>query len=234
MAATFFCIRLAGMSSGGLAFELAATIRHDGRGGVADGLDTPAGVEAWIQRNASQVGELLGRPFEPAGLELDDAARARILDVRRAVRSLFARAVSPAPPSRADADRLLEPAVAVDVLNKAAGGLGRPHLEWPESGEPATRWSGRSEDPISLLIAALARSGIDFLTGPDRQRLRACPAARCVKYFLQDDPRQTWCSPSCGNRERVNRYYQRRRGEPTTIDADAGNKGPMKADTPGN
>jgi hypothetical protein len=55
-----------------------------------------------------------------------------------------------------------------------------------------------------------------------------------VKYFLQDDPRQTWCSPSCGNRERVNRYYQRRRGEPTTIDADAGNKGPMKADTPGN
>lgn len=114
---------------------------------------------------------------------------------------------------------MLEPAVAVDVLNKAADGLGRPHLEWPESGEPATRWSDRSEDPICLLIAALGRSGIDFLTGPDRQRLRACPAARCVKYFLQDDPRQTWCSPSCGNRERVNRYYRRRRGEPTATDA---------------
>ncbi|MDX6239872.1 MAG: hypothetical protein QOG10_4687, partial [Kribbellaceae bacterium] len=61
---------------------------------------------------------------------------------------------------------------------------------------------------------------IDFLTGPDRQRLRACPAARCVKYFLQDDPRQTWCSASCGNRERVNRYYQRRRSEPATTDAE--------------
>jgi predicted RNA-binding Zn ribbon-like protein len=51
---------------------------------------------------------------------------------------------------------------------------------------------------------------IDFLAGPDRARLRACPAARCVKYFLQDDPRQTWCSPACGNRERVNRHYRRR------------------------
>jgi predicted RNA-binding Zn ribbon-like protein len=207
------------MTSGGLAFQLAATIRHDGRGGVADALDSAAGVEAWIQRNSALVTELVGRPLDPAEVVMDDAARARILDVRRAVRSLFARAVSPAPPSRADADRLLEPAVAVDVLNKAADGLGRPHLEWPESGEPATRWSDRSEDPISLLIAALGRSGIDFLTGPDRQRLRACPAARCVKYFLQDDPRQTWCSPSCGNRERVNRYYQRRRGEPSVSEA---------------
>jgi len=180
-------------------------------------LDSAAGAEAWIQRNSALVTELVGRPLDPAGVVMDDAARARILDVRRAVRSLFARAVSPAPPSRADADRLLEPAVAVDVLNEAADGLGRPHLEWSESGEPATRWSDRSEDPISLLIAALGRSGIDFLTGPDRQR--ACPAARCVKYFLQDDPRQTWCSPSCGNRERVNRYYQRRRGEPTATEA---------------
>jgi hypothetical protein len=37
--------------------------------------------------------------------------------------------------------------------------------------------------------------------------------------FLQEDPRQTWCSSSCGNRERVNRYYQRRRREPTATEA---------------
>jgi predicted RNA-binding Zn ribbon-like protein len=63
---------------------------------------------------------------------------------------------------------------------------------------------------VVLLVGAVGRSAVDFLLGPDRVRLRACPAARCVKYFLQDDPRQTWCSPSCGNRERVNRHYQRK------------------------
>jgi predicted RNA-binding Zn ribbon-like protein len=87
--------------------------------------------------------------------------------------------------------------------------LGTLRLEWPDEGEPVVRWSGADKPPAQLLPAAIARSTIDFLAGPDRLRLRACPAARCVKYFLQDDPRQTWCSPTCGNRERVNRHYRR-------------------------
>lgn len=201
------------MTSGGLAFELAATVRHDGRGGVADALETTRGAQEWVQRQAPLVSEVLGRPFDPAGVVPDDAARDRVLDVRRAVRSLFARAVSPAPPSRADADRLLAPDEAVAVLNRAVDRLGGQHLEWAADAAPTTRWAGRADDELTLLVAALGRSGIDFLTGPDRQRLRACPAARCVKYFLQDDPRQTWCSPSCGNRERVNRYYRRHHSE---------------------
>jgi predicted RNA-binding Zn ribbon-like protein len=123
---------------------------------------------------------------------------------------LFARAVSPDPPSKADVNRLLEPEVALAVLNKAADQLGTAHLDWPSEGVPAITWAGRSEDPAMLLVGAIGRSGIDFLLSADRARLRACPAARCVKYFLQDDPRQTWCSPSCGNRERVNRHYQRK------------------------
>jgi len=77
--------------------------------------------------------------------------------------------------------------------------------------EPVVRSSHRTEDPVALLVGAIGRSAIDFLAGPDRARLRACPAARCVKYFLQDDPRQLWCSPACGNRERVNRAYRKRR-----------------------
>jgi predicted RNA-binding Zn ribbon-like protein len=193
-----------------LAFELAATVRHDGHGGVADGLETDAAVAEWIERNSPLVAEVLGRPFDPTDLVVDEGVRVPLLGVRRAIRSLFARAVSPAPPSKADANKLFEPATALRLLNKAADELGTRHLDWPEDGEPLTRWSGRSSEPLALLLGAIGRSGIDFLTGPDRARLRACPAARCVKYFLQDDPRQTWCSPSCGNRERVNRYYQRK------------------------
>lgn len=203
-----------------LAFEISATIRHDGQGGVLDGLATLELVEAWIQANAPLVEEVLGGRsasssstsgiFDPAALAVDDGVREQLLGVRQAVRSLFARAVSPAAPSKADASRLLEPAAALRLLNDAADKLGSAHLDWPEEGEPATRWSAESSDPLDLLVGAIGRSGIDFLAGPERLRLRACPAARCVKYFLQDDPRQTWCSPSCGNRERVNRHYQRK------------------------
>jgi predicted RNA-binding Zn ribbon-like protein len=209
MAASGFPVRLRRMTT--LAFELAATIRHDGQGGVADILDTDAGLAEWVQGNSVSVGDVLGRPFDPTAVSVDDDLRQALTGVRRAVRSLFARAVSPAPPSRADADRLLDPEVALNLLNKAADRLGTPHLAWPAGGEPLTTWSGRSKDPVALLVGAVGRSGIDFLTGPDRSRLRACPAARCVKYFLQDDPRQTWCSPSCGNRERVSRHYHRKR-----------------------
>jgi predicted RNA-binding Zn ribbon-like protein len=193
-----------------LAFNLAATIRHDGQGGVADLLATDAGLAEWLRDNGSPASEVLGRSFDASALTVNDDLRQALVGVRRAVRSLFARAVSPAPPSQADVNRLLEPEVALGVLNKAADRLGTAHLVWPAGAEPATRWSGRSTDPVALLVGAVGRSGIDFLAGPDRLRLRACPAARCVKYFLQDDPRQTWCSPSCGNRERVNRHYQRK------------------------
>jgi len=193
-----------------LAFDLAATIRHDGQGGVADELATADAVRDWIVAKAPLVAEVLGRPFDPGALPVGDDVQERLVAVRRAVRSLFARAVSPAPPSKADSQRLLEPAEALRLLNEAADKLGTTHLEWPADGEPVTRWSGRSTEPLTLLLGAIGRSGIDFLAGPERRRLRACPAARCVKYFLQDDPRQTWCSPSCGNRERVNRHYQRK------------------------
>ena len=192
-----------------LALELATTVRHDGQGGIADSLETVAGVEDWLQRNAALVAEVLGRHFDPAALH-PEKVQQPLLEVRRAVRSLFARAVSPEPPSKADANNLLDPVTALSQLNDAASQLGAPHLDWPEDGDPVTRWAGRSEQPVELLLGAIGRSGIEFLTGPDRVRLRACPAARCVKYFLQDDPRQTWCTPSCGNRERVNRHYQRK------------------------
>lgn len=194
-----------------LALDLAATIRHDGHGGVADGLATLDETREWIQAKGPLIAEVLGRPFDPAMLPVDDDVREHLVAVRRAVRSLFARAVSPAPPSKADANELLEPAEALRLLNEAADELGTTHLEWPAEGEPVMRWSSRSSEPLTLLLGAVGRSGIDFLAGPERLRLRACPAARCVKYFLQDDPRQTWCSPSCGNRERVNRHYHRKR-----------------------
>ncbi|WNM39110.1 CGNR zinc finger domain-containing protein [Micromonospora halotolerans] len=45
--------------------------------------------------------------------------------------------------------------------------------------------------------------------------LLACPAPRCVRYFVKEHPRQAWCKPSCGNRARVSRHYQRHAANPS-------------------
>lgn len=61
-----------------------------------------------------------------------------------------------------------------------------------------------------------ARAAIEFLAGPERERLRACAAPRRVRYFLKEHGLQEWCKPSCGNRARAARHYRRQRA------ADAG------------
>ncbi len=79
--------------------------------------------------------------------------------------------------------------------------------DWPEDATPLVHHT-----PVRTtgdLTAALAHAVIAFLAGPDRDRLRACHAPRCVRYFLKEHPRQEWCKPSCGNRARVARHHQR-------------------------
>ncbi|MER5930127.1 CGNR zinc finger domain-containing protein [Streptomyces sp. NPDC002054] len=217
-----------------LALELASTIRHDGAGGVADDLATVEGLADWL---GEQSGRLPGGL--PAGLPIDERLRQEVTGLRRAVRALFARAVSPAPPSAADAGRLMPAAEAVAALNAAAAlEPVVPQLSWPP-GEPPTaallpaadagaepepepgpesapeREPEPEPDPGSGaragLLAALARAAIEFLAGPQREQLRSCSAPRCVRYFLRSHGRQAWCKPSCGNRARVARHAERRR-----------------------
>jgi predicted RNA-binding Zn ribbon-like protein len=190
------------------ALELASTIRHDGDGGVADDLADAEGLTVWVRERAERLGVT---PFDA-----DDRARAEVVAVREAVRALFARAVSPGPPSRADAHRLLPADEAVARLNAAAAR--QPvtvSLAWPDGAEPEARLLPASPagpaDPLAALTATLARAAVDFLTGPQRERLRACTAPRCVRYFVKAHGRQEWCKPSCGNRARVARHYRRHR-----------------------
>ncbi|WP_209440438.1 CGNR zinc finger domain-containing protein [Streptomyces microflavus] len=188
--------------------ELASTIRHDGEGGVVDDLATVRGTTRWIQQQA-------GLP-SAEGLVADEELRDGIVGVRRAVRALFARVVSPAPPSPADAHLLMPAAEALDRLNAAAAReLVAPQLDWPAEGAPAARLLSAEDDPRVRLVAALARDAVDFLSGPERERLRACHAPRCVRYFIKSHGRQEWCRPSCGNRARVARHYERTRGAAT-------------------
>ncbi|MFB8102355.1 MULTISPECIES: ABATE domain-containing protein [unclassified Streptomyces] len=190
--------------------ELVSTIHHDGEGGVADDLETVRGATRWIQQ---QSGDVAPQEFLSGELVADEELRDEIVGVRRAVRALFARVLSPAPPSPADAHRLMPAGQALAHLNAAAAReLVAPQLEWPAEGAPAARLLSAGGDPRVRLVAALARDAVDFLSGPEREQLRACHAPRCVRYFIRSHGRQEWCRPSCGNRARVARHYERTRG----------------------
>ena len=191
-----------------LALELVSTIRHDGDGGVADDLATVQGTANWIQAQ----GDLLTGHIPAGELAADENLRLGIIELRQAVRALFARVVSPAPPSPADSHRLMTADQAVAHLNMAAAReLVAPQMDWPVDGVPTTRLLSAEEDPYVRLVAALARAAIDFLSGPQRTQLRSCTAPRCVRYFVRSHGRQEWCKPSCGNRARAARHYRRQR-----------------------
>lgn len=186
-----------------LALDLALTIRHDGHGGVADDLTDPSGLTAWVHAHPETV-------RDAAGYRAGDADLTAVRELRAAVRALFARAVRPGEPSPADAARLMPVPDAVDLLNRAAAQTPTvPVLRWPDDAEPVVeRRAVRGEDELT---ATLAQAAIAFLGGPERERLRACHAPRCVRYFIKEHPRQEWCKPACGNRARVARHHERHR-----------------------
>ncbi|MEW2131563.1 ABATE domain-containing protein [Streptomyces sp. NPDC005435] len=168
-------------------FDLTGTVHHDGHGGVADELATISGFLTWA----------------PPGTAED--LRDDVIDVRRAVRALFAYATG-REDSRTDPGLSREEALA--LLNHYAGRERvTVRLDWPDPGTPPLlRLTGTADLP-----ARLARSAAEFLSGPLRERLRACPAPRCVRYFVQDHGRQTYCKTSCANRARAARHYARNR-----------------------
>lgn len=173
------------------ALAFVGTVRYD-----TDDLATSSGFADWLGLHTDA----------PAALAADEQLRARVVALRKAIRSLFARAVA----SGADADRLPDPAAALDHVNEAASAVLRaPRLVWPSAGSPQLAERRTEADAATHLVADLARSAIEFLASDDREHLVACPAPRCVRYFVRDHPRQAWCKPSCGNRARASRYYHR-------------------------
>ncbi|MBQ0886445.1 CGNR zinc finger domain-containing protein [Streptomyces sp. RM72] len=188
-----------------IALALALTVRHDGHGSVADDLADPAGLTAWVRAHPGVLPDA-------EAFAADASALTTVRDVRAAARALFARAVRPGEPSPADAARLLPVPQALRLLNEAAARTPTvPVLAWADTAEPVVR-AAPAQGTSADLAAVLAQAVIGFLAGPDRQRLRACHAPRCVRYFLKEHPRQEWCKPSCGNRARVARHQDRHRG----------------------
>ncbi|MFI9169612.1 CGNR zinc finger domain-containing protein [Streptomyces lincolnensis] len=156
-----------------------------------------AGLTAWVRAHPQAAPDAVG-------FVADEETLTAVRELRAAVRALFARAVRPGEPSPADAARLLPAPEALRRLNTAAARTPTvPVLYWDDVVRHQAAGAGEQ------LVAVLARAAIGFLAGPDRRRLRARHAPRCVRYFLKEHPRQEWCEPSCGNRARVARHHAR-------------------------
>jgi predicted RNA-binding Zn ribbon-like protein len=177
------------------AIDLLSTLRHE-HDTVVDDLADAHQAAAWL------------RDRHPAASD-GAQTRALLVRLREMVRRLLTTAVDgvPAPPD-----------VVAQISRLAAGApltlTARTH---PDGTVTVERTS--HGDPDVTLAADLARSALILLTEPARDRLRLCRAPGCVLFFLQQDPRQQWCSPTCGNRARVARHYARHN---TRQDADTG------------
>ncbi|MCR6482191.1 CGNR zinc finger domain-containing protein [Amycolatopsis sp. OK19-0408] len=73
----------------------------------------------------------------------------------------------------------------------------------------------RSAPPTAdAAFARLAHQAADWLTGPLRHDLRACPEQDCRGVFADPGGRRRWCpSPACASRGRVRALRERRRAE---------------------
>ncbi len=156
-----------------------------------DTLTSAGGLSRWLAERRDALG--------PAGEEL-----ALRLPQFRALRESIGRTFAAALAGRP------LPSDAVAALNAAsAAAPGFPQLVASDREGPTVTTAMLPVGPTAEILAAIARSAIAIVGGPDRARLRRCEAPSCGRVFLAGRPDQVWCSMACGNRARVARHYAR-------------------------
>jgi predicted RNA-binding Zn ribbon-like protein len=175
-----------------LAIELVSTV-HVRDGEVVDALATAEGLAAWLEVNASRLGDTGGVDAR--------AALFRVRALRAAVDRLVRAAVAGGPPDPADVE-------AVNAATQAAPS--HRELRWPPGDVAPIAVERSPADATGRLLARLADDAVAALAG-EHGTLGACGGPSCVLLFARTHPRQAWCSNACGNRARVARHYRRSR-----------------------
>jgi predicted RNA-binding Zn ribbon-like protein len=159
----------------------------------SDELATPADLGRWLE----------GR--DPASAPAPAEVTLRLSDfraLREAIRSLFDALV---------AGRAV-PAEAAEAVNAASAAVRSARaLDLTDPRSPAAVDDGAGGSRAAEELAAIARSAIDVVGTPERDRLRVCAAPRCGRYFRSTRSSRRWCSDACGNRARVARHHARQR-----------------------
>lgn len=169
------------------AVDLANTIRA-GRTGVIDYFADPAGIEKWIAAERDRI----------PGVETARRHPDRLRELRDDVHALLHAA--------ARGHRL--PSRALKSINQASRAAPVYPILAPAG---AAHWQSLDTSPFTEFTGTIARSAIELAGQPRQQDLALCLAPSCGMLFVRDHPRQTWCTPACGNRARVARHAARRR-----------------------
>ncbi|NUK53172.1 ABATE domain-containing protein [Streptomyces lunaelactis] len=150
-----------------------------------DPLGTPSGANQWLVDHA----------LAPADAGLQEICAARMRSLREQVRTLLAAQIGGHP----------APAAALAAVNDA---LTRVPTASPLGWDSVRGMHRTAPHPIDQMVdqalGILAADAADLLTGPDAERLTACPSAPCNRYLLRAG-RRHWCSVRCGDRARAAR-----------------------------
>jgi predicted RNA-binding Zn ribbon-like protein len=102
----------------------------------------------------------------------------------------------------------------VTIVNAVAA---QPALSPQLTRSGRVRWV--ADEPVPAALAAVARDGIDLLTGPTARRIRECAAPDCAFLFVDTSRPGTrrWCAMNrCGNRQHVRQHRSRHHTDQTS------------------
>jgi predicted RNA-binding Zn ribbon-like protein len=104
---------------------------------------------------------------------------------------------------------------AASTLAAASAQLSRwyPHGRLVPAGT-ALQWAYGGDDDLERPLWEIARAAARLLTSDRLERVRACVAADCGWWFLDDTRNHSrrWCDMNvCGNRDKVRRFRERQR-----------------------
>ncbi|BCK59258.1 hypothetical protein NWFMUON74_70300 [Nocardia wallacei] len=173
--------------SGNAALDFAGTVAARTTD-YRDRLATPAALARW----------LIAADLLDAVPECDETALRRAVAVREAVYRLALAAIRGEPSG--ESDRAL-------VNDTAAGQLPLVTLL---SDHTVRRTGG-----VDAALAAVARSAVELLGGPDRERIKQCGRDNCTRLYVDTSRGGTrrWCDMArCGNRAKSAAFRARHGG----------------------
>jgi predicted RNA-binding Zn ribbon-like protein len=171
--------------AGRLCLDFVRTLRFRGTPDATEELPDAPALLAW----AEQFGKVGGASAVPSDASLRDARA-----LREAIYELLSGPSPVRPPVRQRLNRFAALPVPAPALRS--------------SGE--LRW--HAEDPVSAVLASLARDALDLVTSPASARVRRCAGERCGALFLDTSRPGTrrWCSMDvCGNQAKKSTYRAR-------------------------
>lgn len=187
------------MRADGLCLDFINTRYWRGSPEPTEELNAIADVARWIRAALPELEVALDAAEQAWSGPAGNAALGAALGLREVLHRVLRSQADGAVPDLASLNFALRQALPRERLASRTEGVG-----W-ELTAPAI-------PSVAQLLSPVLWSAADLLTGPRRDRMRACDNPACRFLFLDDSKagKRRWCSMSaCGNRAKARRHYQK-------------------------